>query len=478
MKPACCTPCAALDTCCVFDRISIRWRLALVSAGLTFLILCAFAAIFGSLTTSRLRADFVRDTADAARRLEERLTITPTASGEFRINPPLELYASPNNAAIRLFWGNREPVRGGSTPGAPELGLPTEAGTTENAGHLIETRLASLASGNAGGLRFQVWIEYARPLADLRRTINQLRLLLLAGIIGGSLLALLGGLALARRSLRPITDLTATAQEIARTRDPDRHVPEPPTDDEVAELARTFDEMLTALEASRGETEGALARQREFVADASHELRTPLTSILANLELLSESLEGDRQEAASSALRSSQRMRRIVADLLLLARSDDQQPVVRQKVNLSLIANEATAEASALAGDHDLVVDATAPLIVDGDGDELHRLVLNLIENAIRHTPAATKVTIVAERNGSEALLTVSDDGPGIPPEQRARIFERFVRRSGDHGGSTGLGLAIVRTVAESHGGSVSVEDAQPGARFTVRLPLASAEHG
>lgn len=460
----------------MFDRISIRWRLALVSAGLTFLILCVFAAVFGSLTTSRLRADFVRDTADAARRLEERLTITPTASTEFRINPPLELYASPNNAAIRLFWSDRQPIPGGSTPGAPDLGPPDIPGTTENAGHLIETRLASPPS-SVGGLRFQVWIEYARPLADLRRTVNQLRLLLIAGIIGGSLLALLGGLALARRSLRPITDLTATAQEIARTRDPDRHVPEPSTDDEVAELARTFDEMLTALEAARGETEGALARQREFVADASHELRTPLTSILANLELLSESLEGERQEAASSALRSSQRMRRIVADLLLLARSDDQQPILSEAVDLSLIAREATAEAAALTSDHELTVVAASPLIVDGSSDQLHRLVLNLIENAIRHTPAATNVTIIAERKDEKAQLSVIDDGPGIAPEQRARIFERFVRRSGDHGGSTGLGLAIVRTVAESHGGSVSVEDARPGARFTVLLPLAAATH-
>ena len=460
----------------MFDRISIRWRLALVSAGLTFLILCAFAAVFGSLTTSRLRADFVRDTADAARRLEERLTITPKSSTDFEINPPLELYASPNNAAIRLFWGNREPIPGGSTPGAPELGLPTEPGTTENASHLIETRLASLTSSGGQGLSFQVWIEYARPLAELRRTINQLRLVLIGGIVGGSLLALLGGLALARRSLRPITDLTATAQEIARTRDPDRHVPEPPTDDEVAELARTFDEMLTALEASRGETEGALARQREFVADASHELRTPLTSILANLELLSDSLDGDRQEAASSALRSSQRMRRIVADMLLLARSDDQQPVSREPLDLTTIAVEASAEASALTDDHHLVVDAAAPTIVSGNRDELHRLALNLSENAVRHTPAATTVKIAVEGDGNEALLIVSDDGPGIAPEQRARIFERFVRRSGDRGGSTGLGLAIVRTVAESHGGSVSVEDAQPGARFIVRLPLTTAE--
>ena len=348
----------------------------------------------------------------------------------------------------------------------------------ESGGYLIETRYTTLTTGEESGqkLSFPVWIEYARPLEDLERTINRLRLLLVIGVVGGSLLALLGGLALARRSLRPITALTAAAQEIARTRDPDRHVPEPPTDDEVAELARTFDEMLTSLEASRQETEGALVRQREFVADASHELRTPLTSVLANLELLADGLDGDRKEAATAALRSSQRMRRIVADLLLLARSDDKHPVTRQHVDLAHVASEATSEAGALTEDHRLLVEAAEPLIVDGDRDELHRLVINLVENAIRHTPAGTTVTISAAPDGVDALLTVADDGPGIAAEQRARIFERFVRRSGDHGGSTGLGLAIVRTVAESHGGSVSVEDAEPGATFIVRLPLTSTE--
>lgn len=462
----------------MFDRISIRWRLALVSAGLTFLILCAFAALFGSLTTSRLRSDFVHDTNDAASRLQDRLTITPTLGTGYRVSPPLELYAAPNNAAIRIFWANREAVPGGSTPAAPDLGLPVDQGTRESHGYLIETRFTTLTTGEDAPQRlsFPVWIEYARPLEDLERTINRLRVLLVLGVVGGTLLALLGGMALARRSLRPITDLTATAQEIARTRDPDRHVPEPPTDDEVAELARTFDEMLTSLEASRQETEGALVRQREFVADASHELRTPLTSILANLELLSDGLEGERKEAASSALRSSQRMRRIVADLLLLARSDDQQPVTRQRIDLAQIAAEATAEAGALTDDHELIVDAMGPVIVDGDRDGLHRLVINLVENAIRHTPAATQVTIAARADNEGALLTVTDNGPGIPAEQRARIFERFVRRSGESGGSTGLGLAIVRTVAEAHGGTVRVEDANPGSRFVVNLPLAASE--
>ena len=142
------------------------------------------------------------------------------------------------------------------------------------------------------------------------------------GVLGGALLALLAGLATARRAMEPIAELTAAARRIERSRDPSERLPHPEADDEVAELARTLEAMLASLDAARAETEAALARQREFVADASHELRTPLTSVLANLELLEEELEGEQREAAASALRSSRRMRRLVADLLLLARAD------------------------------------------------------------------------------------------------------------------------------------------------------------
>ncbi len=458
----------------MFDRISIRWRLALVSAGLTFIVLCVFAAIFGQLTASRIRGDFVRDTAHAATRLQERLTITPADTGAIKISPSLELYAAPNNAVIRLFWNSSTPVPGGSTPGGPQLGSPEVQGTREFNGYLIETRYKFYPTEDetSAALTFPVWIEYARPLADIDRTASRLQLLLAGGVLGGSLLALLGGLALARRSLRPITALTAAAQEIARTRDPDRHVPTPPTDDEVAELARTFDEMLTELDASRQETEGALERQREFVADASHELRTPLTSVLANLELLADGLEGDRGDAAAAALRSSQRMRRIVADLLLLARSDDQPSAVLAPLDLAQVVREATAEAASLAADHQIEVQADQAVIVNGASDELQRLVINLVENAIRHTPSQTQIKVGVASEAEQAVLTVEDNGPGIAAEQRAHVFERFVRHSGDHGGSTGLGLAIVASVTAGHGGSVVVEDAQPGARFIVRLPL------
>jgi two-component system, OmpR family, sensor kinase len=232
--------------------------------------------------------------------------------------------------------------------------------------------------------------------------------------------------------------------------------------------------MLDALEASREETEGALDRQRQFVADASHELRTPLTSILANLELLADDLDGERGEAASSALRSSQRMRRLVGDLLLLARADANRQQPREPTDVSRVLVEVAAELGPVADGHRLTVDADEA-VVAGARDELYRMTLNLVENAIRHTPEGTRIRATVGSEHGDVVLVVQDDGPGVPPELRDHIFERFVRGSGDRGSSSGLGLSIVRAVAEAHGGGVEVDDAEGGgARFTVRLPAES----
>ncbi len=233
--------------------------------------------------------------------------------------------------------------------------------------------------------------------------------------------------------------------------------------------------MLASLDAARAETEGALARQREFVADASHELRTPLTSVLANLELLEYELEGEQREAASSALRSSRRMRRLVADLLLLARADAGRKAPHRVVDLSAIVTDAASELEPVAGDHEISVSAPAGARVDGAADELHRLVLNLMENALRHTDPGTAVEATVETGNGAVVLSVEDDGPGIPHEQREKVFERFYRGSGEHSGSSGLGLSIVRAVATSHGGTVTLEEPLDGrgARFVVRMPAA-----
>jgi signal transduction histidine kinase len=460
----------------VLERISIRWRLALISAGLTCVILCAFAIGVGEATTNRIRSDFRNQLAAASDDLKNRLEIeVDVESGRVtKITPNLDLYAGAEHAVIRILNDKNGQILG-TTKNAPNLGrtISFVDRTEFIQGYRVVSRHTELHSPDPR-VTVPVVIQYARKISDLENTVTRVRLFLIFGVLGGTLLALAGGLWLAQRAMRPIAALTQTSRRIAETRDPDMRVPQLQTDDEVAELARTLDDMLHALAASREETEEALARQRQFVADASHELRTPLTSILANLELLADVLDGERGEAARSALRSSQRMRRLVADLLLLARADTKRDLPHEPTDLGQVVVEAAAELGPVAEDHDIDVSAE-PAVVAGAPDELHRLVLNLMENALKHTPPGTHVRAAVEQANGRVVLTVADDGPGIPDELRDRIFERFTRGTGDRGGSFGLGLSIVRAVAESHHGTVSLGPSRngPGATFVVTLPAA-----
>jgi two-component system OmpR family sensor kinase len=456
----------------VLERLSIRWRLALISAGLTCVILCAFAIAVGEATTSRIRSDFRNQLVAASDDLKNRLQIeVDVSSGRVKkITPPLDAYAGAEHAVIRIL-NDRDGSILGTTKNAPNLGrtIPFVDRTEFIQGYRVVTRHTLLHSSDPR-VGVNVVIQYARKISDLENTVTRVRLFLIFGVVGGTLLALIGGLWLAQRAMRPIAALTQTTRRIAETRDPDMRVPKPRADDEVAELARTLDDMLHSLTASRAETEAALQRQRQFVADASHELRTPLTSILANLELLAEVLDGEEGEAARSALRSSQRMRRLVADLLLLARADAQRELPHEPTDLGRVLVEAAAELGPVADGHELDVDAEHA-VVAGAPDDLHRLALNLMENAIKHTPPGTHVRAAVQQENGHVVLTVADDGPGIPEDLRDRIFERFSRGDGDRGGSFGLGLSIVRAVAESHHGTVTLAQQATGTRFVVTLP-------
>ncbi len=468
-------------------QIPIRWRLAGGSALLTLVILCGFAGAVGGLTTQRLHEDFAREVRSAADLAQARIkynAVVPIGIGDFAIDgltPPLSNWDNGDNV-VRIVMSDGLQLL--STAHTQDFGPPKKPDgelveTAERDGYLVETR--ELPHDEGSPVITPVYLQYARPLASVDATVASLRLFLLIGVLSGAALALLAGLMVARRAMAPITELTATARKIERTRDPAEKIPTVEADDEVAELARTLDNMLHALDASRAETEDALRRQREFVADASHELRTPLTSVLANLELLAESLDGEQQEAAHSALRSSRRMRRLVADLLLLARHDAARQAPHTPTDVGQVLVEAAGELGVIADGHELSIDASRAY-VDGARDELHRLTLNLVENAIRHTPPGTHVYASVERVDGQVRLTVEDDGPGIPADLKDRVFERFVRGVGDRGGSSGLGLSIVQAVAHSHGGTVTiVSPAMNGAsrargtRFEVTLPASSA---
>jgi signal transduction histidine kinase len=458
----------------LFERIPVRWRIAITTAGLTLLILVCFALVLGQVVGNRIRSDFREELRGAARSLgAETRVSTDAVLGSVVDSPPLRAFALPEDAQIKVLDQYGHPLAG-TNPGTT-LGPPTKG--IHQVGELSVATEPITAAGS-----LPAFVQYARPDSGVNDTVARLWFFLGAGVLGGTLLAFLAGLAVADRAMRPIKALTGLARQITSTRDPSKRIPVPVTDDEVGELARTMDGMLEALDEAHSEREQSLERQREFVADASHELRTPLTSIQANLELLQAEAVGseDDRHAVDSALSSTRRMSGLVSDLLLLARADAGRRVATTHMDLAAIAAGALEEVQPLAGGRRLESQLERPLPLQGNPDELHRLVRNLLENAVRHTPEQTTVELTARRDGDEALLEVLDDGPGIPEEMEDQVFDRFVRGDGPAdtagGGGSGLGLAIVRAVAESHGGSVSAgKSTYGGARFSIRLPLEPA---
>jgi len=481
-------------------RLPIRLKLAVVSGGLTFVILLAFALVVGAFTEQKLQSSFDSDLRAAAADLQSEFQVNGISS-QIDIN---QFRAAAAGGAILHVW-NRVTGKVYSLNPRPTLG-PLYEGVRNVGDYRVIARPLFVRSLTTTPDSFDrptprpfdgavAAIQYGKPTANLNATIDRVRFFLLLGVAIGTVFAFLVGLWVARRAMRPISGLTRAAREVAMTRDPARTVlPRPVANDEIADLSTTLSEMLAELAAARSESEATLERQREFVADASHELRTPLTSILANLELLQDELErsggprgsGDAAEIASSALRSSQRMRRLVGDLLLLARADAGRRDRLQTVDLAEVAREAAREATAIGGEHPLTLDLPdepGVAIVEGARDDLHRLVLNLVENAFLHTPSGTPVVASVRRDtpsggagGDRVRLEVADRGPGVPPDQRERVFERFARTESDRStvSGTGLGLAIVRAVAEAHGGSAAVSDAEGGgALFEIDLPAA-----
>lgn len=299
----------------------------------------------------------------------------------------------------------------------------------------------------------------------------------------------LASFALIRLSLRPLDRVAATAARISRLQ-LDRgevgelvRVPEADTDTRTEagqvgfSLNRLIDHVSNALSARHASE----TRVRQFVADASHELRTPLASIAGYAELTRRGREAVPQDTAYALSRiesEAARMTRLVEDLLLLARLDAGRPLEREPLDLSPLVMDAVRDAHAASPDHIWQVQLPDdPVMVDGDGHRLHQVLVNLLANAGKHTPPATRVTaaVLLSPDGTSCELRIIDDGPGIPPALLPSVFERFARGDSSRSraaGSTGLGLAIVSAVTASHGGQVSVRSSPGCTVFTVRLPL------
>jgi two-component system OmpR family sensor kinase len=377
----------------------------------------------------------------------------------------------PRDDMVQVLDGSGSPIH----PAARPMPLPPEV---RSPGFTRATRTLSDADGRpwrvtvrsetAEGHRYLVAVG-----APLDEAIEQWQTLLKACLIGiplALLFAVGGGLWLGRHGLRPLTSMAAEAQAItAKTLD--RRLTVPPATEELEQLAASFNRVLDRLGS-------ALSTQRRFMADASHELRTPVSIMRTAADVtLSQPVrdEGEYREALSAVSQQSSRLTRLVDDMLVLARADGGgYPMVVASVDMAALVHECVCELGARAEDKGITVRTSLePVTLKGDGALLRRMLSNLLGNALTYTPRGGSVDVSLAKAEDGVVLRVADTGPGIPPEDRDRVFERFVRLDPARGaGGAGLGLAIARWVAEAHGGGVRiVSSGSDGSIFAANLP-------
>ncbi|HEV7423424.1 MAG TPA: HAMP domain-containing sensor histidine kinase [Mycobacterium sp.] len=300
--------------------------------------------------------------------------------------------------------------------------------------------------------------------------------------------ATIAGILIIRRQLAPLSRVSAAAGKVAdleldtgEVRLPTRIVRVDPAGahTEIGQLGSALNRMLDRIAGAMSARHASETRVRQFVADASHELRTPLAAIRGYTELAQrkhDELPDDVAHAMSRVESETGRMTQLVEDMLLLARLDAGRPLIREPVDLSRLVVDTVSDAHVAGPDHQWSLDLPdEPVLVDGDEARLHQVLANLLSNARTHTAAGTSVTTSLGRGDTGAVvLTVADDGPGIPATLRPEIFERFARGDSSRSrrmGSTGLGLAIVAAVVKAHGGTIDVRSGSAGTEFVVRLP-------
>jgi len=444
------------------SEISLRARLVLVSVlGLTAGLAVGGVVLVGVLNFALLRA--VNTEALETARGVAKLVDQKSLSERIEANPAMQVQVIDAQGRVLAL-----------SPGADRLTpmlYPDELRDLAD-GQVRDipgSRIGLVGGGarvvmvTAGPPTDPVRVLVARSTNDLSQGVHILRLALLVtfplliALLAVVLWRVLGAV------LHPVDALRAGAEEITGgTRE--GRLPVPESRDEVHRLAVTLNGMLHRLESAR-------VRQRAFVADAAHELRSPLTNMRTELEVSQRLPDTDWQALSHDLLTDVDRLSRLVDDLLLLARADD-------GGGRAIAAPFRSVDLGSLVGDvadrypSVTYVRPSAPMEVTGEPDALGRVVANLLDNAVRHAKSQVRVTVTA--HGTYRLISVTDDGPGIPAADRERVFDRFTRlddaRARDAGGS-GLGLAIVRELVRRHGGTVGLADAGPGLRVDVRLP-------
>ncbi len=449
-------------------RRSLRARLTVATtAGLAIALLCG-----AMLLRSTLRESLVRGLDSTARQGAREVA---ALADKHHLPDPVPVAAG----TITLQVLNQEGRIIDASPGADRLVPllpPSEAAADAGSGRAV------LLDGRPFGIPYLLRVvavpadhgQTVLAAVDFQQVNGSVVTLTRALQVGTPLLLLLLAAAtwlVVGSTLRPISALRRGAQEVTATARP-RALPVPEARDEVHSLALTLNDMLARLAAAQG-------RQRRLISDTAHELRSPIASMRAQLEVALDHPDGeDWPSTAAGVLADTLRLSRLAEDLLMLARLDerDGQPAAGKPVDVAALATQEAARAA--GGRVPVLVLVDGPCVVTGHAEGLRRLLVNLIENAVRYAKSRVEMSVAVA--GPEVVLSVADDGPGIPEPDRERVFGRFVRlddarsRGGDGAGGSGLGLAIVRATAQAHGGRAWLDDASPGLRALVALPVAA----
>ncbi|HEX6023336.1 MAG TPA: HAMP domain-containing sensor histidine kinase [Solirubrobacter sp.] len=436
--------------------MSFRRRLALCTAAAV-----AVVAVLGSVLAYLIVRATLLDQIDNALRdqvhmIELRRTVAPTPGDRVLLT---------NTPVYTAFVGER------SAPLPPPLD-----GDDEVAAVARGEREPFFADRTIDGANVRVHVDrvngdmgvlVARPLTEVDHALGTLRWALGGVALAGVALSVLLSWLATRTAVRPVAELTTTAEHVATTRDLSKRI-EAQGDDEVSRLARSFNTMLEALERSQ-------KAQRQLVADASHELRTPLTSLRTNMEVLARGGPPDpedRDRLRVDVIAQIEELTALVGDLIELARDDDPAPPQVEDVRLDHLVAVAVERAQRHAPTVTFATDLE-PALVEGVPSRLDRAVANLLDNAAKWSPPGATIDVCLK----DGELAVRDRGPGIAPADREHVFDRFFRADAARGRpGSGLGLAIVRQVAEGHGGTVRAEAADGGgALLRLRLPVLSA---
>lgn len=458
--------------------MSIRVRLTVWYVAMLALILLIFSAAFYSVLKFSLITNVDRDLQDRARQVAAGIEAQNNLLdilGFGRITlPQLEVFSS---QAVYIQIADSAGAVIETSPNLMESQLPINQDillninlgrsdlrtVTIDAAHIRIYSVPLILGNQLIGM-----VQVGHSLNEVETTLQLALFFLISGTAVALLLATFFGILLAHLSLRPIDQITLTANRIVSAQDLSRRLPVSNANDELSRLSLTINHMLARLD-------NFFQAQVRLSADISHELRTPLTIIRGNVNMLhrEDTPPEDRPEAFAAINSALDRMTRLVSDLLLLSQADAGMTLNKQPLDLDGVILEVFQEAHALSGNVQLKLGHADQAVVSGDADRLKQLLINLIDNAIKHTPAGGCVTLAVYAEADQVRLSVADTGAGISPEDLPHVFDRFYRAKGQNRKGSGLGLAIAKWIAEAHGGSLAVES-KPGvgSAFTLRLPL------